>query len=142
MKDMKSQEEFIQTIIKDYRPFVLNTLSSPTFFGGSSRVAVGWYSPLCHGNINTLFSSLTLCSIITATSCYTTALIKSEQPLLPQRWAMAYYLEAEISFLLWDAGMTFLHKLLSNYTGSVRIAINGLRMFVLSVDSAILATGK
>jgi hypothetical protein len=55
---------------------------------------------------------------------------------------MAYYLEAEISFLLWDAGMTFLHKLLSDHTGSVRIAINGLHMFVLSVDSAILATGK
>lgn len=87
MKGMKSQEKFIQTIIKDYWSFVLNTLSSPTFFGGSiSRIAVGWYSSLCHGNTNTLSSSsLTLCSIITATSCYITALIKSEQPLLPQK---------------------------------------------------------
>jgi hypothetical protein len=42
MKDMKSQEKFIQTIIKDYWSFVLNTLSSPTFFGSSiSRIAVG-----------------------------------------------------------------------------------------------------
>jgi hypothetical protein len=59
---------------------------------------------------------------------------------------MAYYLEAETLFVLWlDArGMTFLQKLLilSSYIGSVRIAINELRMFASSVDSAIPATGK
>ena len=66
--------------------------------------------------------------------------------LLPLRCAMAYYLEAETFFVLWldTRGMTFLHKLpiLSSYTGSVRIAINGLRMFASSVDSAIPVTGK
>ena len=40
--------------------------------------------------------------------------------------------------------MTFLYKLLilSSYIGSVRIAINGLPMFALNVDSAIPVTGK
>ncbi len=40
--------------------------------------------------------------------------------------------------------MTFLHKLPihSSYIGSVRIVINGLRMFASSVDSAIPVTGK
>jgi hypothetical protein len=59
---------------------------------------------------------------------------------------MAYYLEGETLFVLWsDArGMTFLHMplILNSYIGSVRIAINGLRMFASSVDSAIPVTGK